>query len=92
MLTLPSSSIPGLAAQDEVSGASRGWSPGDHGAKQSVVFPGATHNTKQSFFFTFRLKMDQASVSLLISLLHELAEVSQTRFGKERYQRGMGYS
>lgn len=46
----------------------------------------------KAFSALFRLKMDQASVSLLISLLHELAEVSQTRFGKERYQRGMGYS
>ena len=46
----------------------------------------------KDFSAAFRLKMDQASVSLLASLPHDLAVASQMWFSKEMYQRGTGYS
>lgn len=45
-----------------------------------------------AFSATFRLKMDQASVSLLASLPHELAAASQMWFSKKVYQGGIQYS
>lgn len=38
------------------------------------------------------LKMDWHSISLFITLWHELAEVFQMQFSKETYHRGVGYS